>query len=178
MADRKQIVLPTISSLTNVPTGLKYLTLPEGILEIIEVACLMIAFVCVTAAPNKSPDESSYWHYQAATMGFGLVTVLIMIGYMTGVVHKIKIPWSVLEIVYCAAAGLLILTTGAHIAANTFGNAALIVATVFGFIAALAYIIQIFFAIRAWKRSIIADTLRMVEAERAQHTGATTDNSV
>ncbi|XP_022094474.1 CKLF-like MARVEL transmembrane domain-containing protein 4 [Acanthaster planci] len=177
MADRKQIVLPTISSLTYVPTGLKYLTLPEGILELIEVVCLVVAFVCVTAAPNKAVDESSYWHYQAATMGFCLVTCLIMAGYMTGLIHKIKIPWSVLEIVYCAVAGLLLLTTGAHIAANVHGNAVLIVATVFGFIAAAAYVVQIFFAIRAWKRSIIAATLKMVEAERAQHAG-TSDNSV
>ena len=36
------------------------------------------------------------------------------------------------EIVYCAVAGLLILTTGAHIAANVHGNAVLIVASVSG----------------------------------------------
>ena len=42
---------------------------------------------------------------------------------------------------------------------------------VFGFIASLAYLVEIFFAIRAWKKSIIADTLRMVEAERMQNTG-------
>ncbi|XP_071785729.1 CKLF-like MARVEL transmembrane domain-containing protein 4 [Asterias amurensis] len=171
MSDKKQITLPSISSLTEVPTGLRYLALPEGILEVSEVVSLIIAFVCVTAVPNKPPDESSYWHFQAASAGFALVTTLLIIGYMTGIVHKIKIPWSVLEIVYCATACLLMLTTGAHIVANTFGNAVLVISAVFGFIASLAYLVEIFFAIRAWKKSIIADTLRMVEAERMQNSG-------
>ena len=37
MSDKKQITLPSISSLTEVPTGLRYLALPEGILEVSEV---------------------------------------------------------------------------------------------------------------------------------------------
>ena len=58
MADRKQIVLPTISSLTDVPTGLKYLTLPEGILELIEVVNLIcVKFSQVDQARQK---EFSY----------------------------------------------------------------------------------------------------------------------
>ncbi|XP_072013290.1 uncharacterized protein [Amphiura filiformis] len=163
MADKKAVTLPSLAALEDIPTGLKYLTLPEGILELIEVVFNILGFILVTVDPNTF-EEDSFWHYQAAAAAFAAITGVLIILYMTGIVHKIKIPWSLMEVVYCCLACLLMLVVASHLIVNAHGSAIVYVACVMGFIVAVAYLIEIGFAVRAWKRSIIAETLRMVEA--------------
>ncbi|XP_054764329.2 uncharacterized protein LOC129271006 [Lytechinus pictus] len=162
MSDTANITLP--SSTYRTPSGLAYIKLPQGIIEILEVLTCLGALLGIAIQPDKAEDESSYWHLQAACGGFLGVTAILILLYVLDVPQKTtRFPWSMVQVFYCAGAAVALMSLAGHVAANTFGQAGIIVAVILSFIAMILYFIEIFFAIRAWKRSIIAETLRLVE---------------
>ncbi|XP_072169289.1 uncharacterized protein [Diadema setosum] len=163
MSDTANITLP--SSTFRTPSGLAYLKTPNGILKILESITCVGALISIAAQPRRPGYESAtYWHLMAACGAFGGVTAIIIILYVAAIPQKhTKFPWGMLELFYCAAAFVALMALAAHVAANTFGLPGLIIGTILSFIAMLVYFVEIFFAIRSWKRSIIAETLRLVE---------------
>ncbi|XP_071505447.1 uncharacterized protein [Diadema antillarum] len=162
MSDTANITLP--SSTYRTPSGLAYLKTPNGILEILESVTCIGALISIAATTDRPSDESSYWHLMAACGAFGVVTAIIIILYVAGIPQKTtRFPWGMLELFYCAGAFVALMALAAHVAANTFGFAGLIIGTILSFVAMVVYFVEIFFAIRSWKRTIIAETLRLVE---------------
>lgn len=162
MSDTANITLPSSSYRT--PSGLAYLKLPVGIIQILEVVACLGALLGIAIQPDKADNESSYWHLEAACGGFLAVTAILILLYVLDVPQKAtRFPWSMLQVFYCAGAAIALMSLAGHVAANTFGQVGLIIGVIFSFVAMVLYFIEIFFAIRAWKRSIIAETLRLVE---------------
>ncbi|XP_071821670.1 uncharacterized protein [Apostichopus japonicus] len=161
MADTEAILFP--SQEYDIPVGLAYLKLPEAILEISEALLMLACIISVVATPDKNPDEEFYAHLIQTSAVFLAITTCIIVFYVTGLVKKVRLPWGLLELSYCAIAAIVTMTMAGHVAANTEGKAGLILAVAFAFIAMVAYFCQMIFAIRAWKRSIIKETLEAVE---------------
>ncbi|KAJ8042199.1 hypothetical protein HOLleu_13200 [Holothuria leucospilota] len=166
MADTEAMIYP--SQEYEIPTGLAYLKLPEAILEITEAVMMLATIIAVVATPDRNPEEEFYDHLVQTSAIFLVITSAIILLYVTGLVRKVPIPWSMLELFYCAIAAIVTMTMAAHVAANTEGKAGLILASVFAFLAMIVYFCEMFYAIRAWRRSIIKVTLEAVEQGRME----------
>lgn len=122
--------------------------------------------IAISATPDKNPMEEFYDHLVQTSAVFLAVNVCIIILYFTGLVKKIRLPWGLLQLAYCAIAAIVTMTMAGHVAANTEGKAGLIMACVFAFLGMVAFFCEMFFSIRAWRRSIIKDLLEAIEQGR------------
>ncbi|XP_077993113.1 CKLF-like MARVEL transmembrane domain-containing protein 4 [Glandiceps talaboti] len=132
---------------------INYFKTIRGIIKIVQCVLDMITFICATS-DWRYRFYSEYQFHQFVSMTCFLLTLILIIFYVTRLLYRIPIPWIIVEFFYCCGVCAMYLISSSVVAANSFGIAGLEAAAVFGFFALVSYAVEGAFLFRDWRGGI------------------------
>ncbi|XP_047507396.1 plasmolipin-like [Pieris napi] len=128
-----------------------YLKTTPGILQLVEVVCNFIGFICI----KVSWSWISAIFYNILYWIGNILTVFLFLMYLFHFVEKYdNIPWQKIQFFYCVAMSLAYI--GTSIFATTIGESVGYAVGFFGFCAIVAYGIDAYLNYKGWKRGLPA----------------------
>ncbi|XP_014680198.1 PREDICTED: plasmolipin-like [Priapulus caudatus] len=160
MSTTQQATVTTTTTTTTKPYfDPSYLRTVPGILKCLQLVLNAICFICCVARWSGIGGGRIDFYFFCCIVGF-IVTLILLILYLFHVVgYFYKLPWYLIEFIYCAVWTLFYLSASIAMAdlagkfSNTFRRyySALAAAAFFGFLAMIAYGVDAFFKFRAWR---------------------------
>uniref|UniRef100_UPI00358E75AA CKLF-like MARVEL transmembrane domain-containing protein 7 isoform X2 n=1 Tax=Myxine glutinosa TaxID=7769 RepID=UPI00358E75AA len=118
----------------------------NGLVKIVQMVLLMIAFLCVATHAFGNT------YFQSAMIWWFFMALIFFLLYFFRVPKRVTfIHWPLTELIFYVIGTIFVLTASITLAANTGGYAVFIVGLIFGFMATVAFAYNGWLAFSMWR---------------------------